>query len=211
MTDDGGKRTRFDIGSMVITVSEAVSAVTVTGLGSGEGRVSRVRQLSESMDDMRRMLPESFSTAYDVLWTTAYSDGGIDGGAGMGGGGNHPLNGSGAVVGVATGKLEGKDVRVNSGQRDFVATRKRGGPDQTKKVGKTSRTLKDERAYKLKIRIDKQLRKMARAILAELDGKNVAAAVGRVCTGRCKKFGDGEWDFCARCGGPMREMEENEH
>lgn len=150
-----------------------------------------------------RILPELFADAYERLWDRAFRDGGVDGN-------NHPLNGSAGVVGVEPGNAVGQ-WRVSSGEAELTIAKKASGDKaQTKQVGKTARTLRDERAFRLKTKMDKRLRAMAREICAALEGRNTIAATHRVCTGRCKKFGEVEWDYCARCGGPMREMEEDE-
>jgi hypothetical protein len=171
--------------------------------------------LINSMDEFRRMLPEAFVTAYESLFVAAYRDGGVD--ASHGG---HPLSGEGTVVGRANGQIRrsgvigggggGSGWRLNSGVVDIVAGTMGPQKENTRRVGKTSDTLRDEKAYRLKLKFDKRLRKIAREIVAGLEGKNVVAAGNRICAGKCKKFGDYEWSFCARCGGPMREIEQDE-
>lgn len=147
-----------------------------------------------------RILPEMFCTAYEAVCVQALDDGS--------GGGNHPLSGRAAELGRAEGKPTGQwpvksDEKVSIGQKS--------GPGSSlKTVGKTSKFLRDERAFRLKQRMDKRLRAMAREMMAFMDGKEIRAAVSRVCTGKCKKLGDAEWMFCARCGGPMRDLDEGE-
>ena len=169
----------------------------------------RVTKLAESMDEFRRMVPDSFGTAYEQLWAAAYSDGGVDGGAGLGGGGNHPLNGKAGELGREAGKPTGQ-WPVRSSEVTSVGGKSSGPGSSLKAVGKTARTMRDERAFKLKVKVDKRLRKIAREVLASLEGRNVLAATQRVCAGRCKKYGEVDWTYCAHCGGPMREIEETE-
>lgn len=157
-----------------------------------------------------QILPDLFTEAYQRLWDRTYRDGGVDGGGGDGGGGNHPLNGSAGVVGMAEGKVKNAGWRVNSSEVTSIGPKSGAQRSTIKGVDKTCRTLKDERLFKFKVRVDKRLRRLAREISATLEGRNVVAAVTRICTGRCKRFGDLEWDYCARCGGPMRQVEENE-
>jgi hypothetical protein len=157
-----------------------------------------------------RILPELFAEAYERLWDRTYKDGGIDGGGGDGGGGNHPLNGNAGVVGMAEGKVKNAGWRVSSGEETLIGLKTGAQVSDMKRVGKTAATLKNERLFKYKVKVDKRLRRLAREISAMVDGRNVVAAANRVCTGRCKKYGDAEWDYCARCGGPMRQVEENE-
>lgn len=149
-----------------------------------------------------RILPEPFQLAYEQLWARCFSDGGV--GAGVG---SHPLDGSWGVVGKADGKVENAGWRVSSGKRDAVG--QIAGPKQ-KTVGKTARTLRDERAFKFKQKVDKQLRRIAAQIRAFEAGSRLENAGHRICTGRCRRYGDADWTYCANCGGPMREIEPNE-
>lgn len=145
-----------------------------------------------------RILPDSFAGAYEALYARALSDGVGD---------NHPLSGREGILGKDPGKPIGQ-YRVSTGESTSIG--KLGGP-KTKQVGKTSRFLKDEGAFRLKRRVDKQLRKIAREVHAYLEGdKKWQSAGSRVCAGKCKRFGDGEWNYCARCGGPMREIEDED-
>lgn len=149
-----------------------------------------------------RILPEPFQVAYEMLWTRTYSDGGVGGGVG-----SHPLDGARGVVGKADGKVENAGWRMNSGETTPVG--QIGGPKQ-KTVGKTSRTLRDERAFRFKQKIDKDLRRIAAKIRAFEEGSRLENAGQRVCAGRCGRFGEIEWTYCANCGGPMRDLERDE-
>lgn len=151
-----------------------------------------------------RLLPDQFVTAYEALHVLALNDGT--------GSENHPLSGRADEVGVATGKDHGgKGPR--RGSMDTYLKNKT-GPARSKKVGKTSRFLGNERAWHGKRRIDKRLRKMAKEILLMVDdlqnggtGRVKEADLFRVCSGRCKKFCEDSWKFCPNCGGPTREMD----
>lgn len=117
------------------------------------------------------------------------------------------VGGDQAARDSALGKADGKPVgqwRVGSGE--VTSIDRTVGP-KNRQVGKTSRTLKDEKFFNFKVKTDKKLRRLAREILALLEDRGPEMAGMRVCAGRCRKFGDGEWVFCARCGGPMREIE----
>lgn len=147
-----------------------------------------------------RILPEQFLLAYEGLTARALTDGS---------GSNHPLSGRDAELGKADGKPTGQWPEKTS---DVTSIGQVGGP-KTKQVGKTSKFLADERAFRLKRKMDKRLRAMAREMMAFLEGANekqAGLAASRLCTGKCRKIGDGEWLFCARCGGPMRDMEGDE-
>jgi hypothetical protein len=122
--------------------------------------------------------------------------------------GSHPLDGKRGEVGVSDGKVENAGWRTSSGKADRVVGQS-SGPKQ-KTVGKTARTLRDEKAWDFKKRIDKDLRRLAAKIRAFEEGSRLESSGHRVCTGRCKKYGDMDWTYCARCGGPMREIENDE-
>lgn len=142
-----------------------------------------------------RALPDSFVAVYEALWVKSLDSG--DGTAG------HPLSGRGADLEMPGGKATGQ-WRVSSGEATTLG--RRNGPE-LKTVGKTARTMRDERAFRLKTKIDKRLRQMAREISAFLEGTDLRAATQRVCAGRCKKFGEKDWSYCPSCGSPMREVE----
>lgn len=141
-----------------------------------------------------RILPDLFATMYEALTLRALDDG-------MSGMGRR--NDASAELGLSDGKPTG-DARVSSGETTSVGKL---GPRKAKLVGKTARTMRDERMFGHKVRVDKKLRAMAREIEALLEGRDVRIMNVRVCAGKCKKFGDSEWTYCARCGGPMREVD----
>lgn len=70
--------------------------------------------------------------------------------------------------------------------------------------------IRSERAMTERARIDRKLKRIVREMknfLASLDDPNVEAVpTHRRCAGRCTKFGDPDWLYCARCGGPMQEV-----
>lgn len=154
-----------------------------------------------------RILPPSFCEVYEALYVVALSDGGVDGG-------NHPLNGSAAEVDVATGKVPGNRLaggwRTNSGQADIVGLRKAGTGKAAKMVGKTAKTMRDERMWEYRVKIDKRLRRLAREMRDVLEGVDIGHAARRICAGRCHRLGDFDWKFCSNCGGPMRELDESD-
>lgn len=145
-----------------------------------------------------RILPESFVAVYEALWVRA-----LDSGDGTS---NHPLSGRGAELEMPGGKATGQ-WRVSSGETTTVG--RKNGPE-LKTVGKTARTMRDEAAFRLRTKIDKRLRQMAREIGAFLDGQEVKIAAYRICTGKCKRFGDKDWTYCPNCSAPMREVEKDD-
>lgn len=99
-------------------------------------------------------------------------------------------------------------------------------PDSGKRGQKSSVLMRSEWASLLKERTDRKLRKIARELKNALDeddelrmdaaskgagGKNGRvrgmAAPRRRCSGKCGKFGESDWLYCARCGGPMNEVD----
>lgn len=151
-----------------------------------------------------RILPDGFVSGYEALTSRSLSDG-------MEGMGERTQ--AGAELGRADGKVT-KGVgprgwRLNSGGVDTVGTRN-GGSDKKsrqKVVGKTSRTLRDERALRFKQKIDKRLRRIGKEIHAFLEDKEISPEGQRVCMGRCRRLGPEDWIFCSYCGGPMGETD----
>lgn len=161
-----------------------------------------------------RILPDAFGVWYEALHVKALRDGS--------GSDRHPLRGDGettgsldddggAVLSGALEKAEGKPVgqwRVSTGESTSLG--KSPGP-KMKQVGKTSRFMGDERAWAFKRKIDKRLRRIAKEIHVELDklerGVGGPEPLARRCAGKCGRFGEPTWHFCANCGGPMREVE----
>lgn len=144
-----------------------------------------------------RILPDGFTAVYEALYVQSLDDG-------MGG------KGKVADAGIALGRAAGKPVgqyRVSTGERTSIG--RKSGP-KLKKLDQTSKTLKDERAFNFRVKVDKRLRAIGREIAAFLEGQDLRLVSHRVCSGKCGKFGDAEWNFCARCGGPMRELDSDD-
>ena len=148
-----------------------------------------------------RILPDLFTTMYEVLYARGLHDGTM--------GESHPLSGLGAELEIADGK-PANQYRTSTSQVTSIG--KKTGPKKsaTKRVGKTARTMREERMWKYRQKVDKRLRKIAREIADVLDGKPERLAAARRCTGKCQRFGDDDWVFCARCGGPMREVDNSD-
>lgn len=155
-----------------------------------------------------RLLPEGFVSAYETLVSRALNDGsGMDGHAvsesSEGRGGIGKADGSGGIR-----------WRNDSGQSDTVGGGGYGrairGKAQVKVVGKTSRGMRDERLWRVRVLVDKRLRQMGREIAAALEGVDTRIAGRRICGGRCRRLGQTDWNFCPNCGGQMREMDSGE-
>ena len=138
------------------------------------------------------MMPRQFVDAYEALVVESFnSGGGMDG---MGASG----------VEKADGRAIGQ-WRVGSGEVTSIGA---ASPISVKQVGKTARTMRNEAAFRLKVKIDKRLRGLAREVLASINESDKTRNSLRVCSGRCKKIGDPDWCYCPRCGGPMVELDE---
>lgn len=147
--------------------------------------------------DTVRMMPGQFVDAYEAMVAAAFnSGGGMDGVAGV----------SVGELGKADGRAQGQ-WRVSSSDVTTIGTV---AATSVKQVGKTARTMRDERFFRLKVKIDKRLRGIAREVLASLNATDLNSCL-RVCSGRCKKIGDSEWIYCPRCGGPMAELDDSEN
>lgn len=69
---------------------------------------------------------------------------------------------------------------------------------QKKKLSSSQRSpLKNERAFRIKQKYDRKLRKVMRDLRLELAGKE--APVQPRCS-RCARMGDGDWMYCPACG-----------
>jgi hypothetical protein len=108
-----------------------------------------------------------------------------------------------AIVGA--GRASGGLRTVKSGQPDIRA----GARPPKIKHGVVP--IRSERALHYRSKIDRKLRKVVaelRAFVAALDDPHAALKpIVRRCAGRCHKFGDIDWTYCPRCGGPMAEAD----
>lgn len=77
-----------------------------------------------------------------------------------------------------------------------------GAPAATKKFGQSRRSvIRDRKAYEIKIRVDRRLRRLAVEIQEHLNGGQVETTVN-VCS-HCNRIGEGDWRYCPNCGGRM--------
>jgi hypothetical protein len=151
-----------------------------------------------------RILPADFAVGYEALTSRSLSDG-------MEGVGERTQ--AGADLGRASGKVVkgvgARGWRLSSGGVDVVGTRNGGSDNKSRQkvVGKTAKTLKDERALRFKQKIDKRLRRIAKEIHAFLENAEVAVERQRMCGGHCRRLGESSWLYCPNCGGPMNELD----
>jgi hypothetical protein len=141
-------------------------------------------------DVLGRWMPRDFVTWYVAVVNL------IDGGSGSGVD-ETAIPGLGrAYGGIGTSKSEASEsLKLNS----------------KKMAAKSSVLMRNEWASVVKENVDRKLRKIARELKNKLDDDVKRAAtgqkrIGRKCSGKCGKFGESDWVYCARCGGPMQEI-----
>lgn len=156
----------------------------------------------EELAMLVRYLPSGFLRAYLQLIDKSVGERNL----GSGGGAGDDLK----LVGVEREESLGLTGVVGDNGK---AKRRRAGEDASLvKVGgqkaKKSRVLfSSEDAMDYRRKVDRKLRMMGREALEYLNDVGTVAA-SRVCTGSCKRLGDGEWLFCPNCGGPMAERDQ---
>lgn len=153
-------------------------------------RVRRVR-VEEAEESVLRFLPKDFVWVYEQLLDRAFGERALGSGIGMG---------TDPEVQKATGKKENQMGRLKS--EDPVRSLTAGSGK--KGFGKT--VIRSEQAISQRRKLDKKLRRLTREAKAWLDGADSVEA-GRVCAGKCKRIGEADWNYCANCGGPMREAD----
>lgn len=212
-----------------VVVESGDVGLTVRDDGSGKSRAERSRKEWRDLERdvvgrvglagvdellmVVRYLPAGFLRAYMLL---------IDRGAGEGNLGSAGGGGSGSGGG---GGREDADFKLVGAERDSAlgltgvvgdngkAKRRRTGEDESSiKVSAKGKNKKSkvlffsESGIDYRRKLDRKLRLISREILGYLaDDRGVA--VSRVCSGSCKRIGDGEWLFCPNCAGPMVERD----
>jgi hypothetical protein len=89
-------------------------------------------------------------------------------------------------------------VRTSTGQ-----TETRGGAHNARRSGLNTRDpLGSERAIRLRAKVDRKLRALAREMSADVTRRDQL----RRCT-RCRTFADAEWNFCPRDGAPTEQVD----
>lgn len=94
----------------------------------------------------------------------------------------------------------GKPVRARTSTRQ---TETRGGAHNARRSGLNTRDpLGSERAIRLRARVDRKLRALAREMASDGQRRDQL----RRCT-RCRTFADAEWNFCPRDGAPTEQVD----
>jgi hypothetical protein len=159
-----------------------ISALRTSGLGLDAFSVER---------EVLRYLPDGFLFRYELLWLRAYGA--------AGGAGEKVADPDAAVVGTK------RVTRVSTGQ-----TETRGGAHAGHRmpgVG-TKVIVRDDRAFRIKQRVDRKLRALAREIGVYLsdDGGVERAGVRRCTRPTCRKWAEESWTFCPWDGAPTEEV-----
>jgi hypothetical protein len=171
-------------------------AVTDGGVGSGGVRRKVVIDGEISADQVVRFLPQGFIFAYEQLVDEGYSS------KQFGGNPASPVSGDSRIKGKALRRTSGR-LRSSEVDKTLMAEKaKRSTPPEIQ--------MRSEKAVDFRKNIDRRLRRLGREIKAFLAGENPLTGSSRKCAGKCGKLGDVEWSFCARCGGPMRELDKGE-
>jgi hypothetical protein len=167
-----------------VTAAERRIAAQLDNLSHGV--TTRLRVVSEDeWAGGREALPAALIEAYEQLFIRAY-------------GSNGAVSIGDATVIRGIGRRE---ARTSTGTPEG-----RGGaaPPATKKFGSSRRnTIKDQRAYQLKINIDRRLRRIAREIAEDLEDISQRETAVNTCS-RCARIGEEEWGWCPHCGHEMK-------
>lgn len=170
------------------------------GVGSGgsrrlkdgdSGRRKLVVVDGEIAGAVLAFLPKKFVFVYEELCDAAY--------------GERRLDASGSMAAPEGGRQKAKKTsgRISSSAVDKTLAAGAGG----KSRNTAEIQFKNEQAVDFRRLIDRKLRRIAREIEEFFAGgvENLKAG-SRKCSGKCRKIGDPDWLFCARCGGPMEEV-----
>lgn len=144
------------------------------------------------LEYVSHFMPKSFIDLYERLLLEQFSDSAMSVHSGQ----NIDIPGVGkGSGGMAAVKSETTEVR--SVHRQPVG-------------GDSATVIRSEAAMHFRSGVDRKIRKISREIKFYLDSKGgrvKATKPQRKCDGNCKKFGDGDWNWCPYCGGPMRELD----
>lgn len=145
-------------------------------------------------DVLVRYLPSTFVTWYSALIDECTGPGTGYAGTGRGVGDENSIYGLGRKTGGMGSVKSVSSESLNLNSRSPSSS------------GKS--LLASEKASVKRAQVDRKLRKIAREmqVFIEERGKKDKNAV-RQCSGKCRKFGEADWVYCARCGSPMREVD----
>lgn len=188
----------------VSSVSSIESAIKSTSINFGEelgrgmvvehgaARIVRrhdIQAMDADADVLGRWMPRDFVTWYVALVLR------ITGSSGNGGVDDTIIPGVGRAYGGmgSQSSASSESLKLGSGKKD----------------AKSQVLLRSEWASVVKEGVDRRLRKIGRELKNKLDDNPslVNKSERRRCSGRCGKFGESDWVYCARCGGPMREVD----
>lgn len=169
--------------------------VTDGGVGSGKiiDRKRLVVLTGDRVGAVLAFLPEKFVHAYEALVDLGYGEKRLDASGAMGAPANPRAGARRSAPRLKSSEVSKTIVSSNFGNG--------GTPSGV--------SFKSEIAVDYRRKIDRRLRRLAREIKLFLDEDGTAHRSGqRKCSGKCKKIGEPDWVYCARCGGPMIEEDE---
>lgn len=123
-----------------------------------------------------QLMPDAIVKAYETLYTRCYG-------------------GGGSFIGDPNSEsIVPQEWFTKSEQQQTRGVAK---PGSKKYSSSVKSVLKNERAFDLKSRIDKRLRKLAKDIYAEMEGQGEEETIKCMS---CHKIAQREWKWCPRCG-----------
>jgi hypothetical protein len=153
-----------------------------------------VSQVNDGVADILvRYLPPEFVRMYSALIDMMTGPGTGYAGSGLGVGDENAIQG--------VGKKRGGLGLASSGGSESLSLK-----NKVKGKGESPALVKSERAMVMRSKMDRALRKLARQMKIWLREEVDAKIDRRKCSGKCGRFGESDWIYCAKCGGPMYDV-----
>jgi hypothetical protein len=179
---DADRRPQDAYGARIASLHERIrnAAQRITILApthTKETYVARPAQDVPTSGD--RLTPAAFLEAYQLLHDETYGTGAI-------------FQDENAIHGAG---------KAQRGRTKSDAVETRGGAVQKKKLSASQKNIiKSQRAFNMKTKIDKRLRKMGKEIFDYLNKEAASKVDFYMRCSKCKKHAEDEWQFCPRCG-----------
>jgi len=161
----------------------------VDGVATGVSRERpMVRVVADRIEgELVRSLPPRFTSAYEALLLRCFP----------------VLRGAAERdPDAAVSSTKSVRARVTTGQ-----TETRGAAHNARRSGLSQRDpLGSEKAIRLRARVDRKLRALAREMSAFIEGTDQRRDQLRRCT-RCRTFADTDWLYCPRDGAPTEQVD----
>jgi hypothetical protein len=168
-----------------LTAAEKQVRALLNRLAGDQSEIRRRTRVVELDSELsaKEAVPKALTEAYSLLSHAAY---GSDPSVSIGD--SAVIRGIGKVrARTSTSSAEGVGGSAKNGKRPGLNTRS---------------VIRDRRAYELKIRTDRKLRRVAKELQDHLAGGQESHAVINSCS-RCGRIGDESWAFCPACGHSM--------